>query len=607
VVPEVTTDNSTNVQPEAATLNGTIDDTGDGTVTRYFEYADTEDKLGTEDADIVNVGTGEAGSYSANISGLNVNTTYYFRAYATNEAGTDYGEIKTFETEIATPEVSTQDATLIDVYTARLHGTLDYKGGDPATTRHFEWADNASFEDSSTVDLGVGDLGTYNYDVSGLNYETDYWFRAYAVNDAGRTNGETETFRTLYPWISAPEVISPEPAERTEDRHPWFVFVLTENSDNPATKYHARVRISEYISMEEATVYESKENTGTWQYWDGGAWQTFPSEGVDPGTRVRMQNDRFAVGGWYWDCAAHDGDRYNLNIYPQLLRILAAIEGLYDLRIEGKSWDALSFRVVETSNGEIGEIIIDIDNSKQYFEDEESWGYLHPGQPYYYGDLYTANDLIEYGDVVELGVLDAQGNREDFTGRVRRKTPYGLVLTVKAILGDGVLSERIIYNDYPLAENATNITNAASHDGGDKTQITATSHGLSNGDRVEISGTDLYDGLWTISEVGEDDFVIDVEFDESVSEGTVNLLEDVGVTVKHIIDTYCQPITSNNINTNTGYIAPVRANEKTAVAVLEELRRSWGIYYYVDADWDMHFYLPSIISDYAMVIRRGDW
>lgn len=43
-------------------------------------------------------GTG-TGDYTSNISGLTANTTYYVRAYATNEAGTSYSEVISFNTE----------------------------------------------------------------------------------------------------------------------------------------------------------------------------------------------------------------------------------------------------------------------------------------------------------------------------------------------------------------------------------------------------------------------------------------------------------------------------------------------------------------------------
>ena len=48
---------------------------------------------------------GGLGTYMSSLSDLESNTTYYVRAYATNEAGTSYGEEKSFTTEkVGTPE-----------------------------------------------------------------------------------------------------------------------------------------------------------------------------------------------------------------------------------------------------------------------------------------------------------------------------------------------------------------------------------------------------------------------------------------------------------------------------------------------------------------------
>ncbi|KIL35020.1 hypothetical protein SD71_15195 [Cohnella kolymensis] len=76
-----------------ATLQGDIQDTGGEDPTRYFEYGQT-----TAYGNIVSASVGAAGIFTAAIGGLTENTTYHYRAYATNSTGTGYGPDQTFTT-----------------------------------------------------------------------------------------------------------------------------------------------------------------------------------------------------------------------------------------------------------------------------------------------------------------------------------------------------------------------------------------------------------------------------------------------------------------------------------------------------------------------------
>ncbi len=93
-LPTVVTGNATNVTTTSATLNGEI--TGDGNdeiIARGFVYGTSPTNLSIGEQ--CGVGTGR---YSVDIAGLVIGITYYYRAYATNNVGTAYGNIKTFET-----------------------------------------------------------------------------------------------------------------------------------------------------------------------------------------------------------------------------------------------------------------------------------------------------------------------------------------------------------------------------------------------------------------------------------------------------------------------------------------------------------------------------
>lgn len=97
VKPLVQTEDVMNVTASSAIINGSVISTGEGTIlARGFcwgEHANT-----TLDDNYSNNGDG-LGVYSQMLTDLNENTTYYFRAYATTEKGTEYAEEKTFTTK----------------------------------------------------------------------------------------------------------------------------------------------------------------------------------------------------------------------------------------------------------------------------------------------------------------------------------------------------------------------------------------------------------------------------------------------------------------------------------------------------------------------------
>lgn len=103
VVPSVTTSAPDNILAVSAEGGGEVDDWGGDTVTARGVCWNIAGSPTVDDSLTID-GAG-LGSYSSFIYPLEENTTYHIRAWATNSAGTGYGNERTFTTQVPSPDV----------------------------------------------------------------------------------------------------------------------------------------------------------------------------------------------------------------------------------------------------------------------------------------------------------------------------------------------------------------------------------------------------------------------------------------------------------------------------------------------------------------------
>ncbi len=193
-VPSANTDSAINVSDNSATLNGSVNPNGAST-NYYFEYG-TSNSFGNTTS------SNSAGSANASqnvsqvLSGLNSNSTYYYRVVAQNQFGISRGTTMSFTTsnnfsqQGSAPSADTVSATSIGDYYATLMGSINPHGF--STDYWFEYGTSQGNLVYSTSQQPIGNgnssLNVSRY-VSNLNSNTTYYYRVVARNSFGTTYG----------------------------------------------------------------------------------------------------------------------------------------------------------------------------------------------------------------------------------------------------------------------------------------------------------------------------------------------------------------------------------------------------------------------------------
>ena len=197
--PMVTISNASSIKYNRAILNGTLDANTNASTFR-FEFSSSADFSFSFLTSSKPGGSGDVAiAVSDTATGLTAATTYYFRLIATNSKGTDTSAVKSFITSsIPVPIVSTTNADPVETASATLNGLVN--PNDFTTYYRFRYGTDsglAAYTETDSVSAGSGDGNVEAaIQITGLNSETNYYFRIISRNSFGESSGTIKSFRT---------------------------------------------------------------------------------------------------------------------------------------------------------------------------------------------------------------------------------------------------------------------------------------------------------------------------------------------------------------------------------------------------------------------------
>lgn len=188
-LPIVATGTIENIRATSAICGGTIEPNGYIVTSCGLCWSSTTTTPtieGNHTNDIVNK------TFTSKITNLMRNTTYYCRAYATNENGVSYGETITFTTSTGLATITTLDISSYTETSAITGGKITDDGDFSILERGVCWSlqpEPTIFDFRTSEGSGIGSFTSTISDIDITNKNNTYYIRAYATNEAGTAYG----------------------------------------------------------------------------------------------------------------------------------------------------------------------------------------------------------------------------------------------------------------------------------------------------------------------------------------------------------------------------------------------------------------------------------
>ena len=191
VQPTATTTAASGLAQTDATLNGTVNPQNGGDISDcHFDWGTDTNYTGGSVNCASNPPDGNSDvAVTADLPGLDANTTYHYQLVVDNGAGPQNGGDQSFTTLPNAPTVTTGGSSGITQHAATIAGTVNPNSGALSLCK-FEWGPSAGTYTTGSADCPT-DAGSGSSDVaeslnlSGLSPNTTYHYRLIATNAGG--------------------------------------------------------------------------------------------------------------------------------------------------------------------------------------------------------------------------------------------------------------------------------------------------------------------------------------------------------------------------------------------------------------------------------------
>ncbi|MBO7481676.1 MAG: carboxypeptidase-like regulatory domain-containing protein [Bacteroidales bacterium] len=415
-----------NIRSTSAILHGIINDSGSTEVIeRGFWYGTDSDNL-TEEITITDV----SDEFSSEVTGLAPNTTYYYRAYATNSDGTGYSEIKSF----TTPSGQQGDYCYVDLGlpSKTYWASMNIGATNPEDMgEYFAWGE--------TTPKDTYEWSTYRY-CNG----SDESMTKYCNNPDFGNNGFTDDLTTLEAsddaatanWGSGWRMPI---ADEAKELYTYCSHVWTTQSGVTGRLFTGPNGNSIFLPG----IYNSMSN----HYWTNSLYSSYPSEAT---TLIFGSGTTAELSNYY----RYDGlpVRAVYRVAPYLATVSQSNVTLSSATLSGLSYDNGNSDVIErgfqygTNPDNLTETIQSELGANEFTATLTG---LAPNTTYYYRAYATNSDDTGYGEIKSFTTPSGQLGDHYF---VNLSLPSG---TMWATCNVGGTNPEDIGNEYAWGETTT--------------------------------------------------------------------------------------------------------------------------------------------------------